>query len=138
LEALAVAVVRRGDWPRGLALLDRIPDNAARLAALDNAAAKAAEDSMSMDPGNPPPRGAPVDDIRRQAAGDHSRAVKLVENLPSGYQRARAWLAMAKGVIGPPANLPANVVESPAVSSGIPIGNDPADPTAEEPKKSEN
>jgi hypothetical protein len=109
METLALAVLRRGDWPRGLALIERIPDNAARVAALDSATEKAGDDSISMDPGNVPSRGAPVDDIRRQAAGDEAKAMTLVEKQPAGYPRARAWLAMAKGLIAPPASLPATV-----------------------------
>lgn len=105
LQALAVAVIRRGDWPRGLALADRIPDDAARLSALEAAAESAAEESLSMDPADPPPRGEPVDDIRREAAGDQARAARLVEQQPKGYARARAWLAMAKGQIAPPSSL---------------------------------
>jgi hypothetical protein len=126
LEALALAVLRRGDWPRGLALIDRIPDEAARAVALDNAAARAAEDSMSMDPAHPPPRGAPVDDIRRQASGDDAKATALVEEQPAGYARARAWLAMAKGLIGPPTSLPANAPSNPVELQGAdsPAKND--------------
>lgn len=105
LQELATAIVRRGDWPRGLALAARITDSAARLAALEAAAEAASIDSMSMDPANPPPRGEPVDGIRRQAAGDDAIAAALVEKQAPGYPRARAWLAMAKGLMGPPSNL---------------------------------
>lgn len=105
LEELAVAFVRRGEWPRGLKLVAGISNAAARSKALSAAALTAAEDSMSMDPANPPPRGEPVDGIRREAAGDDERAARLVERQPAGFARARAWLAMAKGLIGPPTNL---------------------------------
>ena len=106
LEALATTVVqRRGDWPAGLALIDRIPDNAARLAALEAVALAASEDSMSLDPANPPPRGEPVDSIRRESAGDQARAANLVDQQPPGYAKTRAWLAMAKGMISPPQSL---------------------------------
>jgi len=106
LQDLATAVMhRRGDWPAGLALIDRIPDNAARLTALEFVALAASEDSMAMDPGKPPPRGEPVDGIRRESAGDQVRAATLVEQQPPGYARSRAWLAMAKGMIGPPSSL---------------------------------
>ncbi len=106
LQSLATAVVqRRGDWPAGLALVDRIPDNTARLAALEAVALAASEDSMALDPSNPPPRGEPVDGIRREAAGDQARAATLVEQQPAGYARARAWLAMARGMVVAPASL---------------------------------
>jgi len=121
METLALAVVRRGDWPRGLALIEQIPDNAVRAHALDEAAFKAAQDSMSVDPGNPPPRGAPVDDIRREAAGDDAKALALVEKQPAGYARARAWLAMAKGLIGPPAKLPAVTPAAGVIKEEVPL-----------------
>ena len=106
LQDLAAAVMQRsGDWYAGLALIDRIPDNAARLTALESVALAASEDSMAMDPDNPPPRGEPVDGIRRESAGDQVRAAGLVEKQPPGYARSRAWLAMAKGLIGPPSSL---------------------------------
>jgi hypothetical protein len=121
LEMLALAVIRRGDWPRGLALIDRIPDASARAAALDKAADKAADDSISMNPAQPPPRGAPVDDIRRQAAGDHTQVIALVEKQRAGYARARAWLAMAKGVIGPPVPASGNPEPPPETNVEAPI-----------------
>ncbi len=105
VESLAIAVLWRGNWPRGLALLDHIPEGS-RAAALDRATNRVAETSVSMDPRRPPLRGAPVDEIRRQAAGDDAKAIALVEKQPEGYARARAFLAMAKGLIGPPAELP--------------------------------
>ncbi len=106
LQALAIAVVqRRGDWPRALTLTDSIPDDAARLTALEALAFAASEDSMSMDPVNPPPRGEPVDSIRRESAGDQSRAANLVGKQHEGYARARAWLAMAKGLVMSPGSL---------------------------------
>jgi hypothetical protein len=105
LQAIAMALVRRGDWPRGLGLVDRIADNAARLSALEAAAEAAAFDSISINASDLPPRGEPVDTIRNQSAGDQFRAARLAESQPSGYARTRAWLAMAKGLIAPPANL---------------------------------
>jgi hypothetical protein len=105
LQAIAMALVRRGDWPRGLGLVDRIADEAARLSALDAAAEAAAFDSISIIASDLPPRGEPVDTIRRASAGDQFRAARLAESQPMGYARARAWLAMAKGLIAPPAGL---------------------------------
>ena len=98
-------VQRRGDWPRALTLTDSIPDNAARLKALEALALAASEDSMSMDPANPPPRGEPVDSIRRASAGNQARAANLVGKQPEGYARSRSWLAMAKGLITSPGSL---------------------------------
>ena len=105
LQSLATALVRRGDWPRGLALVNSIADKAAKLAALDAVAEAASDESLSMDPSDPPPRGEPVDSIRARASGDQARAANLVEKQPAGYARARAWLAMARGQIASPENL---------------------------------
>lgn len=105
-QDLATAVMqRRGDWPAGLALVDRIPDNAARLTALEAVALTASEDSMALNPFDPPPRGESVDDIRRESAVNPSRAAALAAKQPPGYARTRAWLAMAKGMISPPSSL---------------------------------
>ncbi len=102
---LASAVMRRGDWPRALSLVDCIPEEAARTAALEAAAATAAEDCTSVDPGNPPPRGPGLDEIRRTALTDQVAAANLTEALPEGFERARGWLAMAKATLQPPSSL---------------------------------
>ena len=133
LQTLAVALIRRGEWPRGAALLARIPAGPARTAALDAAGETAAEDSMSIDPAKPPPRGEPVDGIRKESAGDQARAVNLVEQQPPGYARARAWLAMAKALTV----VPSSLSDYMATGSEPAGGNDalPSGPDEDTPKE---
>lgn len=104
LQSLAVAIVHRGDWPGGLSLIDQIDGDGPRRAALEAAAQTVSEDIISINPGESL-RGAPVDGIRERIAGDQAQAATVVARLPAGYARARAWLAMAKGLLSAPMNL---------------------------------
>ena len=96
---LAAFFVRLGDWPAAFSLVAAFPPGPDRDAALTEVATLAAEDSLGYDPVAPPPRGEPVDGLRRMAAGDEARVFHLVAAQPAGYARARAWLAMAKGLL---------------------------------------
>jgi hypothetical protein len=96
---LASFFIRLGNWPAGFAIVAARPPTPDRDALLDACATLAAEDSLGYDPAAPPLRGEPVDGIRQLAAGDESRVVHLIERQPAGFPRARAWLAMAKGML---------------------------------------
>ena len=96
---LASFFIRLGNWPAGFAIVAARPPTPDRDTLLDACATLAAEDSLGYDPAAPPLRGEPVDGIRQLAAGDESRVVHLIERQPAGFPRARAWLAMAKGML---------------------------------------
>jgi hypothetical protein len=147
VQALAIAFAHRfGDWPRSLGLVERISDDTARRAALQTMAAFVAEESSSIDPGEPPPRGEVLDNIRRTALTDQAAAANLTETQPEGFARARGWLAMAKATILPPQSLtdyqmsgaqPVDLElpgEGGAPDEGLPPGEDQMeDPVIKEP-----
>ena len=74
----------------------------ARRALLDAIATTAAEEAIGYDPAAPPNRGEPLDRIRNRAISDESAAASYLPGIPAGYQRARATLAIAKGLLLPP------------------------------------
>ncbi len=116
LLELADFLTRLGDWPAALRLLPppeklsaTASPKAARLALdsprarlLDALATTAAEDIIGYDPADPPNRGEPLDRIRNRAISDESAAASYLPGIPSGYPRARATLAIAKGLLLPP------------------------------------
>jgi tetratricopeptide (TPR) repeat protein len=73
-----------------------------RRALLDAIATTAAEEAIGYDPAAPPNRGEPLDRIRNRAISDESAAASYLPGIPAGYQRARATLAIAKGLLLPP------------------------------------
>ena len=73
-----------------------------RRALLDAIATTAAEDAIGYDPAAPPNRGEPLDRIRNRAISDEPAAASYLPGIPAGYQRARATLAIAKGLLLPP------------------------------------
>ncbi len=125
--------LRTPDLPPGLAAPSPppAPENAAKLtktspdytayfaraALLDTIAATAAESVIGYDPADPPNRGEPLDRIRNRAITDETAAASYLPGIPAGYQRARATLAIAKGLLLPPI---------PSASSGLP--DDPGGP----------
>ena len=131
LLELADFLTRLGDWPAALSLLPkpekieeeqtpakpRTPAPAGQPAALaqpvlaldspratllDALATTAAEDTIGYDPSAPPNRGEPYDRIRNRAVSDEPAAASYLPGIPAGYQRARATLAIAKGLLLPP------------------------------------
>ena len=124
LLELADFLTRLGDWPAALSLLPKpekitdaeTRDNAGtpnlanantafdspRSKLLDALATTAAEDTIGYDPSNPPNRGEPYDRIRNRAISDEPAAASYLPGIPAGYQRARATLAIAKGLLLPP------------------------------------
>lgn len=70
-----------------------------RQAVLDAMATTAAEDIIGYDPGDPPNRGEPLDRIRNRATTDEAAAAAYLPGIPAGYPRARATLAIAKGLL---------------------------------------
>lgn len=128
---LAEFLTRLGDWPAALSLLPEIENKAAaadgqpsktpesgtpvasalpstesavsrRRALLDAIATTAAEEAIGYDPASPPNRGEPLDRIRNRAISDEPAAASYLPGIPAGYQRARATLAIAKGLLLPP------------------------------------
>ena len=97
-QRLASFFIRTGNWPEAMQIVASLPPDHIP-AALRETLTTAAEDSLGYDPMAPPARGEPVDSIRKMAAGDENRVISLVERQPAGYPRARAWLAMAKGLL---------------------------------------
>lgn len=110
-------LTRLGDWPAALSLLPKpekpdadvpapTPSEAdvddARSKLLDALATTAAEDAIGYDPADPPNRGEPMDRIRNRAISDEPAAASYLPGIPAGYQRARATLALAKGLLLPP------------------------------------
>ena len=83
---------------------------------LDALATTAAEDTIGYDPGSPPNRGEPYDRIRNRAISDEPAAASYLPGIPAGYQRARATLAIAKGLLLPP--MPAAETNFPADPGG--------------------
>jgi hypothetical protein len=73
-----------------------------RRALLDAIATTAAEEAIGYDPAAPPNRGEPLDRIRNRAISDEPAAASYLPGIPAGYQRARATLAIAKGLLLPP------------------------------------
>jgi hypothetical protein len=121
---LASFFIRLGNWPAGFAIVANQPPSPARDTLLDSCATLAAEDSLGYDPIAPPLRGEPIDGIRKLAAGDESRVVHLIERQPPGFPRARAWLAMAKGMLSTtPAALPP-ALPPPLPDDALPPEND--------------
>lgn len=114
-------LTRLGDWAAALEVIDRLPQAADRLGALDAMAQTAAEDCIGYDPSGPTPRGQPLDRIRELALKDEPAAAFLVRGEPAGPRRARAWLAMAKGLLLPP--VPAE--SAPSDGIGMPLPEDP-------------
>ena len=131
LLELADFLTRLGDWPAALSLLPKpkktdggtSPDrtettaqpngpekapnatlelDSSRSKLLDALATTTAEDTIGYDPSNPPNRGEPYDRIRNRAISDEPAAASYLPGIPSGYQRARATLAIAKGLLLPP------------------------------------
>ncbi len=99
LTAVAEDAVRTGDWPRSLMLIDLITQPGERTQALEKIVAAAAEHALSYNPADPPPRGHPVDAIRDAAPAHEAAAAALAQEQPAGLPRARAWLALARGVL---------------------------------------
>ncbi len=128
LSAAASALVRKGEWPRAALLLTRISDPALRRNACTAVAKEAAEIALFADPAEPPPRGQPVDGIREAASGDEKKAAALVEATEPGYAKARALLAMAKGLHTPPMSM----------DSYLATGGQPPDNGSGENPKAEN
>ncbi len=126
---------RLGEWHAALSLLP--PDPATETASpgkpeetlppeepppsranvLDAIATAAAEDIIGYDPSTPPNRGEPLDRIRNRAITDEAAAAAYLPAIPAGYQRARATLAIAKGLLLPP---------MPSANTGLPL--DPTGP----------
>jgi tetratricopeptide (TPR) repeat protein len=121
LLELADFLTRLGDWPAALSLLPKaekatskestpntptaIPElalDSPRAKLLDALATTAAEDAIGYDPADPPNRGEPMDRIRNRAITDEPAAASYLPGIPAGYQRARATLALAKGLLLPP------------------------------------
>lgn len=129
LRDLADFLVRIGDWPAGLSLLARMPDPAARATLLDELTATAAADSIGFDASQPPNRGQPLDRIRERSIHDETGASLLIQELPAGQPRARAWLALAKGqLLSPGMNPAAPAGPDPSFTGNIPMdGQLPAD-----------
>jgi hypothetical protein len=105
VESLGSALMRRGHWTRAFTLVEKLQPETARRPVLQAVVTTAAENLVSEDLANPPPRGEPFDTIRREAIADQVKAANLAEAQPAGYVRARAWLAMAKAVFTPPVSL---------------------------------
>ncbi len=78
------------------------PAASRRRALLDAIATTAAEEAIGYDPATPPNRGEPLDRIRNRAISDEPAAASYLPGIPAGYQRARATLAIAKGLLLPP------------------------------------
>jgi tetratricopeptide (TPR) repeat protein len=97
-QRLATFFIRTGNWPSAMQIVSALPPDHVG-DALRESLTVAAEDSLGYDPMAPPARGEPVDSIRKMAAGDENRVISLVERQAPGYPRARAWLAMAKGLL---------------------------------------
>lgn len=129
IRQLATAIMSRGDWLRAFTLLDGIPADPARLAALHAVVTTTAEDFRSVDPSKPPPRGEPLDTIQREAITDQVQAANLSEAQPAGFLRARAWLAMAKATYAAPMSLTNYQATEATAPDELPPGEDgPATP----------
>jgi len=124
IQQLATAIMRRGDWLRAFTLLDGIPGEAARQAALNAVVTTAVEDFRSVDPAKPPPRGEPIDTIWREAITDQVRAANLSEAQPGGFLRARAWLAMARATYAAPMSLTGYQADGPQPPEDLPPDGD--------------
>ena len=98
LTGLAEIAMRAGDWPRALELHDKLPPEPRR-DSLIQLATIAAVDALSDNPAEPPARGHPVDAIRNAAPAHEEEASALAASQPAGLDRARAWLALARGVL---------------------------------------
>ncbi|MDB6072202.1 MAG: hypothetical protein JWL81_3373 [Verrucomicrobiales bacterium] len=112
-----------------------------RRALLDAMATTAAEDIIGYDPGDPPNRGEPLDRIRNRATTDEAAAAAYLPGIPAGYPRARATLAIAKGLLlkivptaetnlpsdpsGPQDLLPGQE-NDPAIPENAPLPSDPS------------
>jgi len=120
---LADFLTRHGDWSAALSLLPKptaaVPSSTppalltsdSRNTLLDALATTAAEDTIGYPANDPPNRGEPLDRIRNRAVSDEAAAAAYLPGLPAGPARARATLAIAKGLLLPPlpaaeANLP--------------------------------
>ncbi len=142
---LADFLTRIGDWPAALSLLPG-PKSAERNAPageenkelsgpradlLDALATTAAEDIIGYPANDPPNRGEPLDRIRNRAISDQAAAAAYLPGLPSGPARARATLAIAKGLLLPP--LPAaeqNLPSDPTTALDVLPGQETAPPVA--------
>ena len=84
---------------------------AARQDLLTAIATTAAEDTIGYPANDPPNRGEPLDRIRNRAITDEAGAAAYLPAVPAGLPRARATLAIAKGLLLPP--LPSAETEFP-------------------------
>lgn len=87
---------------------------------LDALATTAAEDMIGYPSNDPPNRGEPLDRIRNRAVTEEAAAAAYLPGVPAGYPRARATLAIAKGLLLPPG--------APDAGAGIGPGGLPGDP----------
>jgi hypothetical protein len=83
----------------------------AREELLTGIATTAAEDNIGYPSNDPPNRGEPLDRIRNRAITDEAGAAAYLPAVPAGPARARATLAIAKGLLLPP--LPADGTQLP-------------------------
>lgn len=112
LRKLSDYHLRSGDWKTAAACVGLAPEPE-RPAMLEQLARLAAEQAMGYSPSEPPPRGPELDAIRDLAISDEREAAAKARNFPAGPARARALLAVAKGLLLPP-GLPPNISGAPA------------------------
>lgn len=112
LRKLSDYHLRSGDWKTAAACVSLAPEPE-RPAMLEQLARLAAEQAMGYSPSDPPPRGPELDAIRDLAISDEREAAAKAKNFPAGPARARALLAVAKGLLLPP-GLPPNISGAPA------------------------
>gem|GEM_PF-5635005 len=143
---LADFLTRIGDWPAALSLLpapkpvsgEGLPASTRgkepsdpRAELLDALSTTAAEDIIGYPANDPPNRGEPLDRIRNRAISDQAAAAAYLPGLPAGPARARATLAIAKGLLLPP--LPAaepNLPSDPTTPLDVLPGQETTPPVA--------
>jgi hypothetical protein len=117
VNSLALLLVGQGQMSEALTLIDQLPEGAPRRAAFATVARRVTDDVLGYAaPVGPAPVGQSIEAIRARATLDEAAARQMVEQVPAGHERARAWLALAKGISSPPLPSPTdpeNAVESP-------------------------